>query len=737
MQAGSLEIVMFANIARLQKDMGDAKRVVTDSVATMQKALGAIGAGFSAAVLVGKINSVADGLDKLQESSEKTGASVENLSKLKFFAGVGGSSLDGVTNALVKLSKGMAAVGNESAPTTQALQFLGVSSKDAAGNLKDPSALFGEIAEQLNQYEDGAGKAAIAVALFGKAGAEMLPVLKKMAELGEIEASATKEQAEQAEKYHLELAKLNQQKEILWNTLVGALLPSMESFVKLLLEASKQTGSLGSTTKQLAADGSIESWADKGAMAVAFLADAMMVLPKIASSIVAGFNAIAAGADLASKAAVLTNPIASLARVAAGGNPLKEFNEARTVLGIAIEEDERRFNALLNGEVDATQKAMKRIIDLRRSAAQDSARDAEGSSNPGGGARKKLNFALADPKLAAAELKLYENALQALEQELGKLNGTTQVQRTQYQITEGSLQKLTAAHKQHLLAVAAEIDAAQQQRFLKDYIYDLQKQTDVQQFQLELVGKTAHEQELLNIQYRNEVELKQKLFEEQRRVGPLSLQFIEQMTKASQDATKKQMEAADARREAERTWAVGSKKALDDYIDHATNAAEQANRLFSNAFKNMEDALVDFVMTGKLDFKSLADSIIRDLVRIQIQRSITAPFAEAMNGEGGLFGAFGRLFGGEAGPELLNSYASGTDYVPRTGPYMLHQGEAVVPAGENAGKFDFNISIDARGADAGAVIRLEGALAQFKRDVVPQVADAVRRGGAARAYIRA
>lgn len=32
--------------------------------------------------------------------------------------------------------------------------------------------------------------------------------------------------------------------------------------------------------------------------------------------------------------------------------------------------------------------------------------------------------------------------------------------------------------------------------------------------------------------------------------------------------------------------------------------------------------------------------------------------------------------------------AKGTDYVPRTAPYMLHQGEAVVPAKENKGRGD-------------------------------------------------
>jgi hypothetical protein len=35
------------------------------------------------------------------------------------------------------------------------------------------------------------------------------------------------------------------------------------------------------------------------------------------------------------------------------------------------------------------------------------------------------------------------------------------------------------------------------------------------------------------------------------------------------------------------------------------------------------------------------------------------------------------------GSGVIDSYASGTDYVPRTGNYQLHQGEAVIPAAQN------------------------------------------------------
>ena len=48
--------------------------------------------------------------------------------------------------------------------------------------------------------------------------------------------------------------------------------------------------------------------------------------------------------------------------------------------------------------------------------------------------------------------------------------------------------------------------------------------------------------------------------------------------------------------------------------------------------KGMEDALVNFVMTGKLNFKNLANSIISDMARIVIQQTITKPFTNFISG---------------------------------------------------------------------------------------------------------
>ncbi len=76
------------------------------------------------------------------------------------------------------------------------------------------------------------------------------------------------------------------------------------------------------------------------------------------------------------------------------------------------------------------------------------------------------------------------------------------------------------------------------------------------------------------------------------------------------------------REQNESSWLIGVKASWSDWSTMVSNNVEQARSVTTKAFEGMSDALTDFVLTGKADFKGLADSIIRDLVRIQIQQAI-------------------------------------------------------------------------------------------------------------------
>lgn len=75
-------------------------------------------------------------------------------------------------------------------------------------------------------------------------------------------------------------------------------------------------------------------------------------------------------------------------------------------------------------------------------------------------------------------------------------------------------------------------------------------------------------------------------------------------------------------------------------------AGNTINNIFTNAFSSLEDALVQFVQTGKIDFKQLINAMIADLARLLIRMLIIQPL---MGFFGGLFGGFGFSGGGFGG----------------------------------------------------------------------------------------
>ena len=74
---------------------------------------------------------------------------------------------------------------------------------------------------------------------------------------------------------------------------------------------------------------------------------------------------------------------------------------------------------------------------------------------------------------------------------------------------------------------------------------------------------------------------------------------------------------------------------LKTFTDSIKTVQESMADVVVKGIKGMEDALVTFVTTGKLSFRSLANSIIADMARIAIQQMITKPFTNFLDG---LFG---------------------------------------------------------------------------------------------------
>ena len=190
----------------------------------------------------------------------------------------------------------------------------------------------------------------------------------------------------------------------------------------------------------------------------------------------------------------------------------------------------------------------------------------------------------------------------------------------------------------------------------------------------------------------NERKLQLELFdiEQKRKQLTLGDQFGRRMSEEQANAFA-EVEIARAKEayqigESQRSFEYGWKKAFASYTDSATNAAKMGEQAFVSVTQNLEQALDQFVQTGKLSFSDLARSIISDLIKIQLKAQATAIFKSSGLGDllGGFFGggssspAFGStaFWGGKAdggnvsssnsymvgerGPELFVPKTSGT-----------------------------------------------------------------------------
>ena len=141
--------------------------------------LAGLGAALSLGAVVAAGKAALDTADNLSKLSQKTGISVESLSLLKPIAEQSGTSLEGLANGIKKLSTAMIEAAGGSSAQVEAFGRLGVSVKDAAGQLRPTEEVLLDLADAFAAMPDGAEKSALAVKLFGKSGVELIPFLNQ------------------------------------------------------------------------------------------------------------------------------------------------------------------------------------------------------------------------------------------------------------------------------------------------------------------------------------------------------------------------------------------------------------------------------------------------------------------------------------------------------------------------------------------------------------------------------
>lgn len=116
---------------------------------------------------------------------------------------------------------------------------------------------------------------------------------------------------------------------------------------------------------------------------------------------------------------------------------------------------------------------------------------------------------------------------------------------------------------------------------------------------------------------------------------------------------------------AQGNWSAGASSAWQNYLDSARDVAGQTKSLFSSAFSSMEDAIVNFAMTGKLSFADFTKSILADMARIAARQASSALLGSLVGAATSYFtgsGSGNGLASGSAGATSSNLGASQAGY---------------------------------------------------------------------------
>ena len=312
-------------------------------------------------------------------------------------------------------------------------------------------------------------------------------------------------------------------------------------------------------------------------------------------------------------------------------------------------------------EVAANYEKLLESQNIGKGSKGGSSRKSKASKSSGGGS--KVDY-----------VKQYTDQLSEMERRLSEIRANAQDisvfgQVSQYQELNKITQDIAANGEKYahfgadglakLKDMAAQIDAAQQSVAIAQFAFDNTEKLREMEFELELLGKTRKEQELLQYNHQLDVEASRlKIGMSQENIAKLD----EEIAKL-----KERRAVIQATSEQRRLDPIaGLQDGVIQLEGMVNDVAGKISNITQSAFNGMSDSLTNFIMTGKADFSSLAKSILSDLTSMIVKMA--------------LFNAMKSAFGGTSIGSFLG-FASG-GYTGDGGKYqpagVVHRGEYVI-----------------------------------------------------------
>lgn len=596
MSAGSIIIDLLMRTATLETDSKRAAKALNQLKKEAKEVGAAISLAFAgvAASSVAMVKSSIDAMDEMSKMAQKTGTSVEALSALAYAGDLSDVSLQDLGSALVKLSKNMSDAAMGTGEAMKGFDALGISVKNADGSLKSSDAVLAAVANKFAGFKDGAEKTALAVNLFGKAGAQLIPLLNSgAAGLDELRAEAVRlgvvldtETSKAAELFNDNLTRMAAGVRGVANVAAAEMLPALNDVSQMFVDLAKNETTASTASELVKAS-------------IGGLINVFQAIAVVGSDV--GFVFLSVGREIGAWAA----QIASLA-----SGDLKGFH----AISDAVKEDGARARAELD-------KFQARIMGIGSGTGLDDEarrRQGRGPSPAGLGAAPGMKETAKKGKDPDSDFKSY---LDNLQKQIQKTEDLTTVEKLLDDIRRGSL-TVSAEQQKQLEGLAKIVDGEKE-------LVELRK--------LSREASIAEGDAVLKANEEYQSLIKRLLdggpaaqLEEQRRQMMLLAEAMKQGTISAEQFN----DAA--------TGFLG----LNKEIEKGKTLAEEFGLTFSSAF---EDAIV----SGK-GFSDVLKGVFQDLLKIIVRMTVTEPmgksFTNALKGAGGGGDLFGSIFtGGIAG----------------------------------------------------------------------------------------
>ena len=226
------------------KRLGNSMQGVAGRVKNLRLAMGGLNKTFatfgiliSGGAFVGLVKGAIDSADSFGKLSDQTGIAANTLQAYVNAGKLAGVSQETIDKGLRRLAQSMREADQGVATYSDSFDALGISVRGTDGTFKTSEQVLGEVADKFATMENGATKAALAMEIFGRSGANLINLLNGgAASLTEFNYAVSNEFAQNAEFFNDQIAVLAIRFDGFKKQLTDALLPALNTIVGVFSE---------------------------------------------------------------------------------------------------------------------------------------------------------------------------------------------------------------------------------------------------------------------------------------------------------------------------------------------------------------------------------------------------------------------------------------------------------------------------------------------------------------------